>query len=54
MKNFSKTKRLLLSLATILFLIPTLVGSIGLYVTKSTERHIYNEEDIAIQDNQEI
>jgi len=52
MKNFSKTKRLLLSLVATLFLIPTLVGSISLYVTKSTAKYIYNEENITIQDNQ--
>ena len=53
MKDFSKTKKLLISLAAILFLIPTLVGSISLYVTKSTEKYIYNEENITIQDNQD-
>ena len=53
MKDFFKRNKVLISLAAILFLIPTLVGCISLYVTKSTEKYVYNQENITIQDNQD-
>ncbi len=53
MKDFFKRNKVLISLVATLLLIPTLVGSISMYVTKSTEKYIYNEENITIQDNQE-
>jgi len=53
MKNFFKRNKVLISLVATLLLIPTLVGSISMYVTKSTEKYIYNEENITIQDNQD-
>ncbi len=53
MKDFFKRNKVLISLVATLLLIPTLVGSISLYVTKSTEKYIYNEENITIQDNQD-